>query len=136
MALLALVLAFTLGGVVPRHAAEFEGLTTQGRAVSFARRAHRVVDLRVVVVARCPLFSRVELRRFEPMAIAPDGSFGGVSRDVPRRIVPQGDFAWLTGSFTSATRARGTLVVLARSSDPSYGVTSCISRLTWTAAAR
>src|SRR5437870_780505 len=100
MAVLALVLALTLGGVLPRHGAAFDGRTTQGRAVSFgiARGAPRVVDLTVLVAARCPLFSRIELRRFGPMTIDRDGSFDGVSRDVPRRIVPQGDLAWLYGS--------------------------------------
>src|SRR5438445_11364816 len=107
MAVLALVLALTLAGVLPRKGAEFDGRTTQGRGVSFAiaRRAKHVVGLRVLVLARCPRFSKLELRRFGPMPIAGDGSFGGVSRDVPRGLLPPGDVARLSARSVSRRAA-------------------------------
>ena len=69
-------------------------------------------------------------------SVGRDGSFGGVSRDVPRGLFPQGDVAWIYGRFDSPGRARGTLVVTARMADPSFGVASCTSRIAWAASAR
>src|SRR5207247_1239734 len=140
---LLLAAMFALAGPGPASAphvgAVFQGRTSQGELVSFSvPKRRRLGELAVIVRSDCRSFlpSVAERRVFRGIPVYGAGSFTAVSREVPLGVFPFGDVAWIEGRFVTPRRARGTIVFLARRSDPALGVSSCTTRLRWTARAR
>ena len=137
LAAAALALALAVPVVLPHRGTAFRGPTAQGHLVSFAVAPGvlRVERLAVIVDVPCGTLGVISERRvFPAVPIHPNGTFAAVSRDVPPRIVPQGDRALIQGRFATPRKAVGTVVLAVRLFDAKLGAVFCQSPfVSWSA---